>query len=171
MISDYAKQAAVLFFISVLTMTLFAISLHAQPQCDAQKTIRMLSDEPQLKLSFAARALGVITTPFKRLGIKGWDNTFCIAKASGKAVRPAQHSTDGFWTIDVELDSFQIGDTRASGKKFIRLEVLPKTAAHEICSKQSISVNTVMSFGGPVFIDNDGPFLEIHPNDNFRVRQ
>ena len=89
----------------------------------------------------------------------------------GAPVRDAQHSTDGFWTIDVALAAFAIGETAAdlTSARFLRLEVEPGTAAHSVCSAHRIGPTVPLSFGGAVVIDTDGPFLELHPEDDFRL--
>jgi hypothetical protein len=139
--------------------------------CDAPGTIGMLSAQPQAALSCFGRAIAFLTTPFKRLGISGWKETGCDAVATGRPVRGAQHSTDGFWTIDVRLESFAIG---AAGldpgrERYLRLEVEPKTAAHEVCAANRVLAGALLSFGGAVVIDTDGPFLEVHPEEDFRI--
>ena len=141
--------------------------------CDAAGTVAMLSKEAQPELSCFDRWIAFLTTPFKRLGISGWKETGCDAEATGRPVRDAQHSTDGFWTIDVRLDSFAIGATSQdpSRTNYIRIEVEPDTQAHAVCAKTPILEGTIVSFGGAVVIDTDGPFLEIHPEDDFRVVQ
>ena len=84
-------------------------------------------------------------------------------------MRPAQHSTDGFWTIDVDLLSFRIGAAHAPSGRFLRVEVEPGTAAHGICEKEAVGPPTLLSIGGPVVIDTDGPFLEVHPDEDFHI--
>ena len=41
--------------------------------CDAAGTIARLSTEPQPALSWLGRLLAFLTTPFKFLGISGWE--------------------------------------------------------------------------------------------------
>lgn len=138
--------------------------------CDAQRTLSMLSDEPQKRLGWFSRVIGFLTTPFKHVGISGWRETGCFARAVGVPVRDAQHSTDGFWTIDVSVRSFEIGEEVAPPGRFLRVEVEPGTNAHEVCESTKIAAGTVVQFGGAVVVDTDGPFLEIHPEDEFSIR-
>jgi len=142
-----------------------------RPACDSAGTIAMLSEQPQKALSWFDRAIAFLTTPFKFLGISGWKETGCEANATGRPVRDAQHSTDGFWTIDVALVSCSIGGAAPgpTPPKFVRVEVEPETAAHAICAARRITSATDIGFGGPVVIDTDGPFLEVHPDQDFRV--
>ena len=139
--------------------------------CDAAGTLGMLSKEPEPKLSCFDRSIAFLTTPFKRLGISGWKETGCDAVAAGRPVRDAQHSTDGFWTIDVRLDSFTIGAASQDPGRanYIRVEVEPDTAAHDVSAQTQIREGMPIAFGGAVVIDTDGPFLEVHPEEDFRI--
>jgi hypothetical protein len=143
----------------------------AAVRCDAGATLARLSTSPQLALSWFDRAIAFLTTPFKFLGISGWEETGCAAKAAGRPVRDAQHSTDGFWTIDVALGSFAIGAAAAdlSSPRYVRLEVEPDTAAHAVCAATPIREGAALEFGGAVVVDTDGPFLEVHPEEDFRI--
>ena len=139
--------------------------------CDAQGTIAKLSAAPQPALSWFGRFIAFFTTIFKFLGIEGWQETGCEAEARGRPVRDAQHSTDGFWTIDIALSSFAIRGNAAdpTPPKFVRIEVEPRTSAHAVCGARRILAGTQLAFGGPVVIDTDGPFLEVHPDPDFRI--
>jgi hypothetical protein len=131
----------------------------------------MLSAAPQGELSWFDRTIAFLTTPFKFLGISGWKETGCEAEARGIPVRDAQHSTDGFWTIDVRLEELRIGTAAANldSPKFIRLEVEPETKAHAVCAATAVREGMPLAFGGAVVVDTDGPFLEVHPEDDFRI--
>ena len=147
-----------------------APSDEALVRCDAGRTLAMLSVAPQPPLGWFSRTFASVFTPFKRLGISGWKQTGCTAVAVGLAVRDAQHSTDGFWTIDVALDSFAIDGQPAAGVRFIRIEVEPHTTAHDVCEAAAIRRGSVLHFGGRVLIDTDGQgFLEVHPDRDFTV--
>lgn len=139
--------------------------------CDAGGTIAALSTAPQGRLSWFDGVIAFLTTPFKFLGISGWKETGCEAKARGRPVRDAQHSTDGFWTIDVALEAFRIAADTAdlAPPKFVRLEVEPKTKAHDVCSATAVREGMQLDFGGAVVVDTDGPFLEVHPEGDFRI--
>ena len=145
--------------------------MFAAVACDRQGTIGMLSRQPQPALSWFDRFIAFLTTVFKRWGISGWKETGCEAEAQGRPVREAQHSTDGFWTIDVGLAAFAIGQTPAdlASPRFLRLEVEPGTAAHAVCAANRIGPQTDLAFGGAIVIDTDGPFLEVHPDGDFRI--
>lgn len=143
----------------------------AAPACDAAATIAMLSRQPQPALSWFDRAVAFLTTPFKFLGVSGWKETGCVAQAAARPVRDAQHSTDGFWTIDVALETFEIGSipVDVTSPRYLRLEIEPDTVAHVVCAANTIGPGTDLSFGGAIVIDTDGPFLEIHPEADFRI--
>ncbi len=139
--------------------------------CDAPGTIARLSARPQPPLSWLDRLAAFLTTPFKFLGISGWEETGCAAEGAGQPVRDAQHSTDGFWTIDVRLAGLRIGSASAdlAEPRFLRLEVEPGTKAHEACERIRVLQDVGLAFGGAVVVDTDGPFLEVHPEDDFRI--
>jgi hypothetical protein len=115
------------------------------------------------------RFIAFLTTPFKRIGISGWKETGCAGEGSGSPVRDAQHSTDGFYTIDVALQALKIGAEAAPAGRYLRLEVEPKTRAHEVCAEALVRQGMLVTFGGAVVIDTDGPFLEIHPDGEFKA--
>jgi hypothetical protein len=135
--------------------------------CDATATVAMLSRGPQEALGWFSRLIAFLTTPFKRIGISGWKETGCAGEGSGRPVRDAQHSTDGFYTIDVALEALTVGGIPAPEGLYLRLEVEPGTRAHEVCAKAPIKQGTLVTFGGALVIDADGPFLEIHPDGEF----
>jgi hypothetical protein len=131
----------------------------------------MLSEAPQPALSWLDRAIAFLTTPFKRLGISGWKETGCSGRGSGRAVRDAQHSTDGFWTIDVALAGLDVAGVPAdlSTPRYLRLEVEPGTKAHDVCAAAAPRSGARLEFGGAIVVDTDGPFLEVHPDEDFRA--
>jgi hypothetical protein len=139
--------------------------------CDAVGTVAQLSADAQQALSWFARFIAFFTTPFKYWGISGWKETGCEAMASGRPVRDAQHSTDGFWTIDVRLQEFRIRTVPAdlTRARFLRVEVEPGTKAHEVCARTRVVAGMGLAFGGAVVVDTDGPFLEVHPEEEFRI--
>ncbi|HEY6065298.1 MAG TPA: hypothetical protein VIY96_04030 [Thermoanaerobaculia bacterium] len=140
-----------------------------RPRCNARRTIRRLSLEPQQKLDQLDRSVSAITTKFKEAGVSGWIDTGCDAEGAGVAVRDAAHSDNDFWTIDVQLSGLRIGKVSAPEGRFLRLEVWPKTPANAVADRARIRKGTRLAFSGPVVIDEDGPFLEIHPGEGLRV--
>lgn len=142
----------------------------AAAPCDPERVFGLLRSEPNAALSWFDRTIAIVTTPFKRLGISGWTPTECVALARGDAVRDAQHSTDGFWTIDLRLSLLTIGDETAPPGRFLRVEVEPGTTAHDVCAEARIRRGARLEVGGAVVIDNDPPpFPEIHPDGQLRI--
>jgi hypothetical protein len=139
--------------------------------CNAAATLSKLSTAPQDSLSWFDRFIAFLTTPFKRLGISGWKETGCEGRGSGTPVRDAQHSTDGFWTIDVGLFAFTVAGSAAdlSTPRYLRLEIEPDTKAHDACAKAPPKAGARLTFGGAIVIDTDADFLEIHPDEDFVV--
>jgi hypothetical protein len=139
--------------------------------CDPVETIARLSGKPQETLTWFDRWIALLTTPFKFCGISGWTETGCEARAAGRPVRDAQHSTDGFWTIDVRLERFAVGAEPAglAEPRFVRVEVEPGTKAHDVCAATRVLAGMGMAFAGAVVVDTDGPFLEVHPEEEFRI--
>ena len=145
-----------------------AAFLQSRP-CDPAATLARLSDEPRPALSWFSRWIAILTTPFKFLGVSGWTDTGCSGQGTGNLVRDAQHSTDGFWTLDVGLDSFAVDEREAAAGRFLRIEIEPDTAAHAVCAAQSIAARRSVRFAGRILVDTDGPFLEVHPAGDFEV--
>lgn len=140
-----------------------------RPPCHARRTISALSHQPEVKLDSLDKLSGALTTPFKAMGFKGWTDTGCNAKAMGVAVRDAQESSPEFWTLDVKLIWFVIEGETAPPGRFIRVEIWPQTPASAVAQKTRLRKGVRVAFGGPVLIDDDGPFLEVHPDKIFRV--
>lgn len=132
-------------------------------------TLARLSTKPQDALKDVDKVTAVATTQIKKTGISGWSDTGCTAEAEGVLVREAAHSTEGFWTLDVRLERFAIDKAEASAGRFVRIEVAPGTKAHEVTSAKTLPEGTRVGFGGPILIDHDGDYLEVHPNATFRV--
>ncbi len=139
--------------------------------CDPGATIAQLSTVPQPELGWFSRVVAFLTTPFKFLGISGWVDTGCSGRGRGRLVRDAQHSTDGFWTVDVSLDGFTIADVDAPDGRYLRLECEPGTGAHRVCAKRRLAAEQLVWFAGPLVVDTDGPFLESHPDGEFEIME
>jgi len=133
--------------------------------------VKMLSKQSQPPVPWYAKLLGFFTTPLKFLGISGWVNTDNYGTGSGILTHDAAHSTDGFYTVDVELQVLFIDGCLiyTPENRFIRLEIEPKTKAHDNAAlfADGLKKGAKVSFGGKIYIDNDGPFLEIHPTNDF----
>ena len=108
-----------------------------RPPCKPAVTLSRLSTKPQDALKDIDRVSGIATTPVKKAGISGWSDTGCTAEAEGVLVREAAHSTEGFWTVDVRLERFEIDKVQASPGRFLRIEVAPGTTAHDVTSAKT----------------------------------
>jgi hypothetical protein len=145
-----------------------------------------LSPQPQETLGWFTEVIGIGTTGLKKVGVGSrWEDTHCNARGIGRAVRDAQHSTDGLYTVDVQLLKFALRNGGFVGtqgtSRFIRLEVRPLyPAAHNFANHHDIKRGEVLAFAGPVRWDiHDKPdhvkvvppnlvikearFLEVHP--------
>jgi hypothetical protein len=149
--------------------TLVFFSIHAVNQataiCNPEWVLQHLGTHAEDSLDDFDKAVGFLTTPLKRMGIGGWVDTGCDATAEGWPVRDAQHSTDGFWTIDVKLQQFTInGNNVGKLQRFVRIEVEPGTPAH---GSAAAKANSFIRFNGRVLIDthHGDELIEVHPWD------
>jgi hypothetical protein len=142
-------------------------------ECNSAWIVNHLSEAPQAYLDWGKRVTGVISTPLgKRLHISGWGTTGCVtAKAIGTVVMN-QHSTDGFYTVDIKVESFSLGNyTVTPATRYLRLEVERGGTAHSYLNDHGANLGDRIETGGPMFIDTDPPsgWLEVHPIDDFSV--
>lgn len=137
--------------------------------CDPRGTLKLLGAASQPALRWIDRALAWISyfAPERRGSRR--TETGCWVFASGNPVREAQHSTDGFWTVDVRLARFEIGELKAPQGRYVRIEIEPGTEAHRAASQRLLRPAHRIDFEGPVLVDESGPFLEVHPDTEFRV--
>lgn len=133
-------------------------------------------DAPGLKemrppLSFPARALGIVTAPFKYLGIFGWTDLAVDAEVSGRVYQDSAWSTDGFTTVDIEIESLQLltagtrcrYDRPVRGEfRYIRIEVKPWVASP---GTAAVKKGSTIRASGRLKIDHDADFYEIHPTE------
>lgn len=158
-IGGHGNRTVIFFFIREAGQTAV--------DCNPQWVLTHLGVSAEDRLTFEDRKLGWFTTPFKRLGFGGWVATGCAGEATGRVVRDAQHSTDGFWTIDVDLTGFAILDQRLSAHRFVRIEVQPDTPAHTAVEARPPRANEMIRFSGDVLIDthHGDELIEVHPWD------
>jgi hypothetical protein len=141
--------------------------------CDVAGTMALLSrsklpfvDETQQRVA----ALTGEASPTQR-----WMDTACTARGRGVPYRNAVLSSDGFWTIDLALQSFSIGDVaKPSGERFIRLIIRPPTwgggKAHEVANSHYITTQDTVVFGGALVVDRvPASSLEVHVVDDFEI--
>ncbi len=142
----------------------------AATNCNPRWVLDHLGTQAEPSLSGFDRDSGAFSTPLKRLGFGGWVDTGCDAQASGVPVRTAQHSTDGFWTIDVRLTSLTINGQTAGAGRFVRIEVEPETPAHAAAGAHPPPGGAPILFHGHVLIDthHGDELVEVHPYDPIR---
>jgi hypothetical protein len=136
--------------------------------CDVDGTISSLSKLPVATLGEIDTDIAPLTTLFKCMSIFGWLNTGCEAVGRGHPARDAQHSDDGFWTIDLALDDLQIQGKHAPAGRYLRLEIRPQRPAHGVALAHFFRPADQICFGGPVLIDK-GEWLEVHPIADFGI--
>jgi hypothetical protein len=126
-----------------------------------------LRTDPNPKLNFLARSSGLLTTYLgKMLGIQGWRNYYVDAQVSGTVVHAAG-SDDGFYTIDIAINSLTVGGVNASkaGGRYIRVETLPWVRPG---APLPLAANDPVCVLGGLWWDADG-FLEIHPRRSANI--
>jgi hypothetical protein len=138
------------------------IRCHCPPKIrsadDVTNSLRHSSNPP---LNCLARTTGIFTTYLgKMLGIQGWRDYHLDARVSGRVVQGAS-STDGLYTIDLEIESLTVShrSVRLAQPSFIRVEVFPRAR-----KGAAVPVPTGSNYciAGRLMWDGDG-FLEIHP--------
>jgi len=165
--------------------TFFFLREQSQPAhiCNPYWVKHELSMQNQDALNAFDKAVGLISTEVgKESGISSWENTGCYDRAGAEPVRDAQHSTDGVYTVDGEIKGITVGDNWATTPnawlpltfgdpgipdsiRFVRVEIEQGTAAHDYAEQHPINYRALLSVSGPMYVDTDGPFMEIHPND------
>jgi len=158
----HANHTVVFFFVRAVSQS--------PTTCNGAWVVSRLGTSSESSLGNLDEAVAVGSTPLKKAGIQGWVDTGCNASAVGTPVRDAQHSTDGFWTIDLRLRSFTAGDAQLdpSQPRYVRVEVEPDTPAHaHALAKAGVPV----AVHGRVFIDthHGEQLIEIHPYDPMTV--
>ncbi len=156
------------------TLVFFSIAPVSQPvsACNPAWVLGHLGTQAEGALSKVDEDIGVFTTPLKFAGISGWVDTGCNAEATGTPVRTAQHSTDGFWTVDVRLSAMAInGQNLAAAPRFVRIEIEPGTPAHGAAAANPPPGGVPIAFHGHVLIDthHGAELVEVHPSDPVTV--
>ncbi len=117
---------------------------------------------PRIHRYFAS----LFTTPFKSLGLFGWTG-YCTQACGVGEVLHADRSLDGFYTVDLVLDSFSVAGqpTRLDKPRYIRAEVRGR-ARH--IARRELRRGETGRLCGELRWDRDG-FLEIHPREESQV--
>ena len=145
-----------------------------RPFCAASIEARNFQRHSKPKLSGFERFTGALSTPFKHLstsfdGPGAWRDTGCDAQGIGKAVWPTAHSTDGLYTVDLEVLQAWVNGECVPPGRFVRLEVLPGWLAHDALRRRLPQAGEIIAFSGPLIWDKDKKagfpdgHMEIHP--------
>jgi hypothetical protein len=154
---------------------------NASPDAACTQFARFAGFAPRPPLRWYARWPAFLTTPFKMLGIRGWTRLPAEAAVVGTVVQSAG-STDGFLTIDVRLDSVQLGGSPCDWSRAANLEELCPIVPHGDAWRNldrylrieahghahgpyasGIIPGRKVSTSGSLRVDHDPPnFLELH---------
>ena len=120
-----------------------------------------LRRKPNFRIPWIHRYLvSLFTTPFKDVGIVGWTD-YCVEACAVGAVVHADRSADGFYTVDLALDSFAVQGqgTELAKPRFIRAELRGRARKQaKLIPRRGENARIC----GELMWDHDG-FLEIHP--------
>jgi hypothetical protein len=135
------------------------------------RSLRLRIDD---KLGPADEGIAALTTPFKEMHISGWiESKLPKTTAIGK-IRQIGHSTDAFVTIDLDLESVQVGQKtfHLDGKhgiphqRFLRIEYrAPAEAVLGGLGGGALRIGQRVQISGAVKWDTDEEgHWEIHPH-------
>jgi hypothetical protein len=141
--------------------------------CDAEETMQHLSGIRVPAFDPTQQRSAWLTSGDTTLR-EGWIDTACVAHGAGTPYRDAVLSSDGFWTIDITLDSFSIGNVeKPKGARYLRLVVRPLKwgggTAHDLVGSHYITAHDRIEFSGPVILNREAKILEVHPIDDLQV--
>ena len=151
-----------------------------RPVCSAALEARSFQQKSKPELGGFDRATGAISTPLKHLstsfdGPGAWRDTGCEAQGVGRTKWPTAHSTDGIYTIDVEIIQAWVEGRCVPSPSFVRLEVLPGWPAHDALRGRRPQSGDTIAFSGPLIWDKDKKpdfpdgHMEIHPRNPIQV--
>jgi hypothetical protein len=133
-----------------------------------QAAANHLRRKPNFRIPWIHRYLvSPFTTPLlKDTGILGWTD-YCAEACAVGAVVHADRSADGFYTVDLALDSFAVRgqETALDKPRFIRAEIRgPARKQATLVLRRGGSARIC----GELKWDHDG-FLELHPREATQV--
>ena len=113
------------------------------------------------------RAMGFLYIPFKRAGIVGWSDLGYDGEITG-LVKQAAKSTDQFYTVDMKLETLQIGGRNIplTDERYLRAEVC--LCQVKLSEKERPRAGEMVWMRGRLIWDGDG-FVEIHPRNKDEV--
>jgi hypothetical protein len=114
-----------------------------------------------------SRATGFLYAPFKRMGIFGWSDLGYDGEITG-LVEQASKSTDQFLTVDVKLETLQIGDRNIplADVRYLRAEICLCDVT--LSEKDRPRKGETVWMRGRMVWDGDG-FVEIHTRSKAEV--
>lgn len=117
----------------------------------------------------AGETFGILTTPFKRVGIFGWSDLGYDGDATGVVQRTAR-STDDFYTVDLKLQALRIDgrDMRLETDSYLRAEVC--LCEVKLPPIERPRAGDIVRITGRMVWDGDG-FVEIHPRTAADVKK
>ncbi len=153
-----------------------------RPTCNSSAEVERFMKVPKRELDETSRVAGALTTPLKYLssifdGLAAWQDTGCNASGIGRPVRDAQHSTDGFYTLDVAVSDIEVNGQHVPPGRYVRLEVFPGLASHDSMRDRAARMADVIRFSGPLMWDKDHDtdhpdgHMEIHPTSAIEFGQ
>jgi hypothetical protein len=131
--------------------------------------VRNLLPEINGPVKPAGETFGILTTPFKRLGIFGWRDLGYDGEATGRVLRAAR-STDQFYTVDMALETLSIDGRQMSlnGHRYLRAELC--LCEVKLPYPDRPRAGDVVWIRGRMVWDGDG-FVEIHPRHSDDVKK
>jgi hypothetical protein len=108
------------------------------------------------RLTLLDRWTGLVTTPFKCLGVNGWRRYRLIVSVSGN-VKEAATSSDGLRTVDVCVDF--LDDLAVPEVRYLRAEMIPRVWSRRVHPPRT---GDKIRVTGELHWDGHG-FLEVHP--------
>jgi hypothetical protein len=120
-----------------------------------------LRSEVNRPLSRFARRAGLLSTPFKRMGIFGWRDSGLWVVAVGEVVQVAW-STDGFVTADLRLEGLTVAGEKVAlpGTRYLRAEICERAIG--LAKTDRPRAGGRVRLAGRLMWDGDGWF-EVHP--------
>ena len=164
-----ATFTVVLYLVALCKGVPCWIRCHHPPEIrDADQVFGNLRPSSNPPLDWLARSSGLLTTyAGKALGIQGWKDYHLPAQLGGTVVQAAG-STDGLYTIDVQIEGLMVADKLVNlmDPRCIRVEVFPLVRIGAHLPKHT---GDLICVAGELTWDDDG-FLEIHPRRSDQIR-
>jgi hypothetical protein len=146
---------------------------HPAPSIQEPKDIaKALLPNMDNAVSCFGRASGFFFTTFKRMGIRGWRDLRYDGTVTGIVSRPPVKSTDQFLTVDLQVETLEVGGSDVSAYargKYLRAEI----CLREVDWKRNEwpAKGAPVTLSGRMVWDGDPPhgFVEIHPRNRGEV--